>query len=40
MVFSGSIKPDLSKLKNGLYMLRVLDSEGTVLYNERMIKGS
>ncbi|MBK6348104.1 MAG: T9SS type A sorting domain-containing protein [Bacteroidales bacterium] len=40
MVFSGSIKPDLSKLKNGLYMLRVLDSEGKVLYNERMIKGS
>ncbi|MBK9359398.1 MAG: T9SS type A sorting domain-containing protein [Bacteroidales bacterium] len=40
MIFSGSIKPDLSKLKNGLYMLRVLDSEGKVLYNERMIKGS
>jgi len=40
MVFSSSIKPDLSKLKNGLYMLRVLDREGTVLYNERMIKGS
>ena len=39
MAFTGSAKPDLSRLKNGLYLVRVMDSEGKVLYNERIIKG-
>lgn len=38
--FSGSVKPDLSGLSNGLYLVRILDSEGHVLYNQRIVKGN
>ncbi|MHC1774480.1 MAG: T9SS type A sorting domain-containing protein [Lentimicrobium sp.] len=39
LVFSGSIKPDLSGLSNDLYLIRILDSKGNVLYNARIVKG-
>jgi hypothetical protein len=39
IVFSGTIKPDLSRLSNGIYLVRIMDSEGEVFYNERIVKG-